>query len=263
MKKWAADKTERRKVADLIPYAKNSRTHSKEQVAQIAASIKEWGFTNPVLIESDGGIIAGHGRVMAAQKLKLEEVPCVVAEGWTEAQKKAYVIADNKLALNAGWDESILSSELNELMNLNFDLNLTGFNQDEITDLLINPEDEEVSENSFSYSRKIEAPIYKITGAKPKEADLYNDKKTKELTKEIQEHELPSDIEKFLIHAAERHTVFNFRAIAEYYAHAPQEIQNLMEKSALVIIDFEKAIENGFISLSEEIASQYASDHNS
>ena len=95
-------------VDDLIPYAKNSRTHSAEQVAQIAASIREFGFTNPVLIDSEGGIIAGHGRVQAARKLGMTEVPCIMLDNLTELQKQAYIIADNKLALNAGWDDELL-----------------------------------------------------------------------------------------------------------------------------------------------------------
>ena len=132
MSGWPADKTERRPVSSLTPYARNSRTHSDEQVAQISASIKEWGFTTPVLIDPDGGIIAGHGRLMAAQRLGLEDVPCIIAEGWTEAQKKAYVIADNKLALNAGWDNEMLAVEFGELKELDFDLSLTGFGDEEL-----------------------------------------------------------------------------------------------------------------------------------
>jgi len=124
-------------INDLIPYARNSRTHSDEQVTQIAASIKEFGFTNPVLIDKDNGIIAGHGRVMAAKKLKLKEVPCIVADGWTDAQKKAYIIADNKLALNAGWDNAMLALEFAELEELGFDLSLTGFSEAELA--AINP----------------------------------------------------------------------------------------------------------------------------
>lgn len=120
------------KVKDLIPYARNSRTHSDEQIAQIAASIREFGFTNPIIIDEQNNIIAGHGRVLAAQKLKMTDVPCVVVTGWSEAQKKAYVIADNKLALNAGWDEKMLSLEFEELQGLGFDLSLTGFSSDEI-----------------------------------------------------------------------------------------------------------------------------------
>ena len=103
-----------RRVDELIPYARNSRTHSDSQVAQIAASIKEWGWTTPVLVDDSGQIIAGHGRIMAARKLGMVDVPVIVAEGRTDAQKKAYVIADNKLALNAGWDESLLALEFGE-----------------------------------------------------------------------------------------------------------------------------------------------------
>jgi DNA modification methylase len=123
-------------IATLIPFAKNSRTHSDAQVAQIAASIREFGFTNPVLIDEANGIIAGHGRVMAARKLKLTEVPCIRLAHLSDAQKRAYVIADNKLALNAGWDEAMLKLELADLKALDFDLNLTGFDTNEIDALL-------------------------------------------------------------------------------------------------------------------------------
>lgn len=123
-------------TADLIPYAMNSRTHSDDQVAQIAASIKEFGFTNPILIDDHETIIAGHGRLMAARKLKLTEVPTITLEGLTEAQKKAYVIADNKLALNAGWDTEALTAELRRLQELEFDLDLIGFDSDELAQLL-------------------------------------------------------------------------------------------------------------------------------
>lgn len=139
---WPADKVERRNIKTIIPYARNSRTHSDEQVAQIAASIKEWGFTNPILVDVDGEIIAGHGRLLAAQKLGLDEVPCITAVGWSEAQKKAYVIADNKLALNAGWDNDMLSIEFAELKDMDFDLVLTGFDADELANLLQEPEKE-------------------------------------------------------------------------------------------------------------------------
>lgn len=126
-KKWPADKIERRAIKDLIPYANNARTHSDEQVAQIAASMKEWGWTNPVLVDETGMIIAGHGRILAARKLGIDEIPVMVADGWTEAQKKAYVLADNQLALNAGWNAELLSTELRGLDELGFDLNLIGF----------------------------------------------------------------------------------------------------------------------------------------
>ena len=129
-------KISQHKVDELIPYARNSRTHSDAQVAQIAASIKEFGFTNPVLIDETGSIIAGHNRVLASRKLNLVSVPCIQLSHLTEAQKKAYIIADNKLALNAGWDDEMLAVELTDLKDIGFDLDLTGFNTDEIEALL-------------------------------------------------------------------------------------------------------------------------------
>jgi ParB family chromosome partitioning protein len=128
-------KIEHVEIESLIPYARNSRTHSDAQTAQIAASIKEFGFTNPVLIDQEGGIIAGHGRVMAARKLKLAEVPCIRLGHLTDTQKRAYVIADNKLALNAGWDNEMLQVEFADLTELGFNLDLTGFSSDEINAL--------------------------------------------------------------------------------------------------------------------------------
>jgi DNA modification methylase len=129
-------KIEQVKLDALIPYARNSRTHSDAQVAQIAASIKEFGFTNPVLIDETGSIIAGHGRVMASRKLALVDVPCIRLSHLTAAQKRAYIIADNKLALNAGWDDEMLRLELSDLKELDFDLDLTGFSTEEIYQLL-------------------------------------------------------------------------------------------------------------------------------
>lgn len=127
-------------IKELIPYVNNTRTHSDEQVQQIASSIKEFGFTNPVLIDEQGGIIAGHGRIMGAKLLKMDEVPCIVLSGLTEAQKKAYIIADNKIALNAGWDEELLAIEMQGLHDLCFDLELTGFSMDELLEMDINLE---------------------------------------------------------------------------------------------------------------------------
>lgn len=123
-------------VADLIPYVNNARTHSDEQVAQVAASIKEFGFTNPILIDEDSSIIAGHGRLLAARQLGLTEVPTITLDNLTEAQKKAYIIADNQLAANAGWDLELLKLEVENLQELDFDIDLLGFDDDFISGLL-------------------------------------------------------------------------------------------------------------------------------
>src|SRR6266446_7061980 len=145
---WPADHVERWPIERLMPYARNARTHNDAQVSQIAASIREWGWTNPVLVAEDGTIIAGHGRVLAARKLHITDVPVMVAAGWTEAQKRAYTIADNKLTLNGGWDQELLGLEIGELEVLGFDLDLIGFSEGEraalaaqMTEGLTDPDD--------------------------------------------------------------------------------------------------------------------------
>jgi DNA modification methylase len=146
-------------VADLIPYARNSRTHSDEQITQIAASIKEFGFLNPVIVDGENGIIAGHGRVMAAKKLGMTELPAVEASHLTDAQRRAYIIADNKLALNAGWDDEMLRVEFAELTEDGFDLDLTGFSLDEIGALQI----EEIPPGLTDEDAVPETPVTPVT----------------------------------------------------------------------------------------------------
>ena len=128
-------KLERWPIERLVPYARNARTHSAHQVAQIAASIEEFGFTNPILVAADAGVIAGHGRLAAAQQLGLREVPVVVLDHLTDAQRRAYVLADNKLALNAGWDDELLKVEIGELLSESIDVNLLGWSGEELSEL--------------------------------------------------------------------------------------------------------------------------------
>ena len=137
---WLADKIEQWPTAKLVPYARNARTHSDAQVAQIAASIAEFGFTNPILAGGDGVIVAGHGRLAAAQKLGIATVPVVILDHLTTTQRRALVIADNRIAENAGWDDAMLQVELAALQDDNFDLSLTGFDADALADLLAGEE---------------------------------------------------------------------------------------------------------------------------
>jgi hypothetical protein len=254
-----ADKVEKWAIEKLVPYARNSRTHSDEQISQIAASIKEWGWTTPVLVDESGGIIAGHGRTLAAQRLKIKTVPVMIAKGWSDAKKRAYIIADNKLALNAGWDNEMLALELDELKELDFDLDLTGFSTEEIQELMFG-EDEAEGDNS-KYTKKIDAPTYEPSGDKPLIADIYDSTKYNELTAKIYGNpDIGQDVKDFLLAAASRHIKFDFEQIAEYYAHADPDLQQLMEDSALVIIDFDKAIANGYVKLSQAISKAYASE---
>ena len=137
------DKLERWPIERLVPYARNARTHSAAQVAQIAASIQEFGFTNPILVADDDGVIAGHGRLAAAHQLGLAEVPVVVLDHLTPAQRRAYVLADNKLALNSGWDDELLKVEIGELLAEPIDVGLLGWSSEELSDLWSSEEEQE------------------------------------------------------------------------------------------------------------------------
>lgn len=145
-------------INKLVPYEKNARTHSPEQVAKIARSIKEFGFINPVLIDGNFGIIAGHGRVEGAKSLGMTEVPCLFVEDLTEAQKRAYILADNKLALDAGWDDEILKEELLGLKEMNFDISITGFEDYDASSINIDNFFEQAEEQKEKEPKKIQCP---------------------------------------------------------------------------------------------------------
>lgn len=236
-----------KKINELKPYENNSRTYDESQIKQICESIKEYGWTNPVLIDEKGMIIAGHGRVEAGKKLDIKEVPCIVLSGLTEAQKKAYVIADNKMALNAGWNEELLKTELEKLKELDFDLELTGFSKKELDKLF-----DEINESN-PYTAKTEIPQYEIKGEMPEIYELIEEEKVNQLIEDIRKSNVGEKEKEFLIKSAYRHYGFNYSKIAEYYCHQNKEMQELMEKSALVIIDINNAIAEGYAELKEEM----------
>jgi len=255
-----------RPIEALIPYARNARTHSDEQVALIAASLREFGWTNPVLVDAEGGIIAGHGRVMAARKLAAsgaqipnwpdaEQVPTIALEHLTKAQRRAYVLADNQLATRSGWDAEILAVELDELRDEGFDLDLIGFERAELNDLIGTPN---AGPDPAGYSSKIEAPTYTPKGEKPEVSALFNREKMDALLAAIADADIAPQEAQFLTMAAARHVVFDYHQIAEFYCHASPQVQALMEDSALVIIDFDKAIEHGYVQLSKRLADIYS-----
>ena len=247
----------------LVPYERNARTHSPEQVAQIAASIQEFGFTNPILVAADAGIIAGHGRLMAARELALDTVPVLVLDHLTPEQRRAYVLADNKLALNAGWDDSLLTEEITALHLQDFDLSVLGWSEDELAELL-DPEgiddDQEGSDAENPYTDKVDVPPYEITGPKPELENVYDLSKVEELLQQIEQSSLPDKEKHFLRAAAYRHAVFNYQHCAEYYAHSGVDVQELMENSALVIVDLDKAIQNGWTKLGQQMANGFLAD---
>lgn len=144
-------------IHKLIPYVNNARTHSKEQILKLRSSLREFGFVNPVIIDRDYNVLAGHGRIQAAKEEGIAEVPCVFVEHLTEAQKKAFILADNRLALDAGWDEEMLAVEMEELQNLGFDLELTGFDEKELANLFAT--DDDAQQDDFDVDAELEKTL--------------------------------------------------------------------------------------------------------
>jgi ParB-like chromosome segregation protein Spo0J len=152
----STERFEKVNIDKLVPYARNARTHSKEQILQLRASLREFGFVNPVIVDKDLNIIAGHGRILAAKEEGVKEVPCVFAEHLSEAQKRAYIIADNRLALNAGWDPEMLSVEISDLQGVDFDISLLGFDDAELNKLL--GDNDDVQEDDFDVDAELKKP---------------------------------------------------------------------------------------------------------
>lgn len=228
------------KLSDIRPYENNAKIHGKEQIEKLKASIKEFGFVNPCLIDRDYNLIAGHGRVMAAEELGMETVPCVFVEGLTDEQRRAYILADNKLAELAEWDNVLVASELAELAEVGFDISLTGFEMQEVD--LDDVEDD-------TYVKNVDIPHYEPSGEPVSILDCYDLTKHDELLSRIVTANITDEERDFLLCAASRHIVFNYKRIADYYSTASPEMQRLMEDSALVIIDVNDAIAKGFARL--------------
>lgn len=243
------------KVSDLIEYARNPRKND-HAVDKVAAAIREFGFRVPILAKSDKTVIDGHLRLKAAKKLGLEVVPVMLCDDMTDAQIKAFRISVNRVAEFAEWDNDLLRIELDELSEMDFDVELTGFTFDEIDGLDFGEnQDSEAGRqlDNEKYTTKIETPIYEMKGKKPDISEIYDTTKTSELYSKIKKADLPDDVRGFLMAAASRHTVFNYELIAEFYAHQDRDVQELMEDSALVIIDYNKAIENGYVKLTKAL----------
>lgn len=232
-----------RSIKDILPYEKNPRIND-EAVPVVKESIKEFGFRIPIVIDVNDVIVAGHTRVKAAKELGMEEVPCTIADDLTEEQIKAFRLIDNKSAEIATWDEELLQQELSEILDI--DMSMFGFEEGE-TDFA-----DEIEDNT--YTMKTNIPQYEITGECPTISEMLDKEKSRELIAEIEKAEgITEEERQFLKDAAGRHNVFNYRNIAEYYAHATPEMQRLMEKSALVIIDINNAIANGYASLFADV----------
>jgi hypothetical protein len=236
-------------VTSLIPNPRNPNKHGDTQVALLAKIIRHQGWRAPITISRRSGfVVTGHGRLEAAKLLQVEQVPVDEQDFATEADEWAHLIADNRIAELADADRAMLRDLAEELDTGDFDMDLTGFDANGLEELMTAapPEDS-------TYTNKIVAPVYEPKGERPPIADLIDRSKTEELVAGIEAAKLPNEVAEFLRFAAERHTKFHFRNIAEFYCHADKPTQDLMEKSALIIIDFNKAIENGFVHLTERL----------
>jgi hypothetical protein len=232
-----------------VPYARNPRRNDAA-VDALAASIREFGFRSPVLVDAAGVVIAGHTRLKAARKLGLREVPVLVCADLPPEKVAALRLADNKTAELAEWDTPALDAELAELEEAGVDMEQFGFG-DELA-ALAGTEDEPEAEDDF-YTKKVDTVHYEPKmETPPPVADLFDETKTEELVAEIEQADVPKDIRAFLVEAAHRHTRFRYDRIAEFYAHATPDVQRLFEASALVIVDFNDAIKRGWVRLKEE-----------
>lgn len=238
-------------VTELIPNPRNPNKHGDKQVAMLAKIIRHQGWRAPITVSKRSGfIVTGHGRLEAAKLLQVQTVPVDFQDFATEADEWAHLVADNRIAELAEIDSEHLSSLLKDLDGVEgFDLDVSGFDTAEAAEII---GETQTGEDSI-YTNKIIAPIYEPKGDRPPISTLIDRDKTKELLEQIETAKLPADVSEFLRYAAERHTKFHFARIAEFYCHADEETKKLMQNSALVIIDFDKAIENGFVKMSDQL----------
>jgi hypothetical protein len=235
---------ERVAIASLTLDPKNARLHPERNIAAIEASLARFGQRKPIVVDKDGVILAGNGTVEAARRLGWSEID-VVRTDLAGTEARAYALADNRTAELAEWDLSVLKSTLETFDDQTLDE--IGFSDDMLADLVSEYEEKELKQ---VYSSKVDSPIYTPKRETPPSiSELFDRSKTHSLIEKIENSHLPHDVSAFLRFAAERHTVFHFANIAEFYAHADKNVQRLMEDSGLVIVDYKKAIENGFVSI--------------
>jgi len=237
-------------VKVLKPYDRNPRKN-KKAIETVKRSLEEFGWRQPIVVDKDMIIVVGHTRYEAAKLLGVNRVPVVVARDLTPEQCRAYRIMDNRSNENAEWDYELLIEEFRNLENI--DLELTGFDQKEIDKLL--------GEENTIYNKKVDSPLYTPRGDEPALDSLYNLERFLNLIDDIKSADIPEQIKQFLIFSAHRHIEFDYELIAEYYCHAVPEVQKLMEDSALVIIDFNRAIDLGYVKLNDDLRKCYIDEY--
>lgn len=245
-------KIEKIKVSEIIPYADNAKLHPERQIEQIRSSILEFGFNDPIAIDENNVVIEGNGRLMAIKDLGYKEVDCIRIEGLTEDQKRAYILVHNQLTMNTGFDIDILNRELEKIKGIDmtqfdFEINIDFDNDIDTGD-------------GTQYSTKVEIPQYEPTGECPDIWELVDTAKADSFLEEINESKVSPEEKDFLIKATRRLYEFNYKKIAEYYAQATPEMQELMEHLALIIIDFDNAIAYGYAQLSAALEEMRGED---
>lgn len=243
---------EKIKVDEIIPYADNAKLHPERQIEQIRSSILEFGFNDPIAIDENNVVIEGNGRLMAIKDLGFKEVDCIRIEGLSEDQKRAYILVHNQLTMNTGFDIDILNRELEKIKGI--DMKQFDFELDIDFDTDID------TGEGTQYSTKVEIPQYEPTGECPDIWELVDTAKADSFLEEINESKVSPEEKDFLIKATRRLYEFNYRKIAEYYAQATPEMQELMEHLILVIIDFDNAIAYGYAQLSADLEEMRGED---
>ena len=229
------------KIDDIKQYENNAKIHTKEQIEQIINSIQRYGNNDPIAIDENNVIIEGHGRYIALKRLGAEEIPVIRLKHLTEEQKREYILVHNKLTMNTGFDMEKLQAEL-ELI----DYDMSNFDFEVF--------EEYVEELESPYTDKITTPTYKPTKEKaPEVCELFDIGKCRRLIEEIEQSDLDDEVKEFLKIASYRHVVFDYRNIAEFYSHADEDTQELFERNLLVIVDYDKAIENGVVAITSQI----------
>jgi hypothetical protein len=244
-----------RPLDNIVPYGENPKEHPQEQVDKIASSIQRFGWDQPIVVDGDGTIIKGHGRYQAAQKLGLDEVPVIEQPDLSEAEARAARIADNRVA-ESDWDDDLLTVELELLEESPLEIDAAGFDDEELIDYdeALAPDELTEDESNIEYTDKIETPVYEPTQDEaPALSDCYDTERYEELIQAIDDADVSGEFEEFLRFAAQRHIVFDYENIAEYFAHQDAETQELMELLTLVIVDYEQAIEQGYVNFANKV----------
>jgi ParB-like chromosome segregation protein Spo0J len=250
-----------RKIADLSEDPANARKHGPTNLEAIKASLRAYGQRKPIVVTESGVVLAGNGTLRAAKALGWTDIATVPAD-LDGVEARGFAIADNRTAELAEWDEDVLAATLSAIGDESPEvLAATGFSDADVREILEGLEGGSKGTGEGAYTQKVERPVYEPSGPAPAVGEMFDRTRADELAREIGEADLPDDVRAFLLEAARRHVVFRYDRIANFYAHAGPDLQRLMERSALVIVDFDDAIASGFVRLNARVDEQFGKDY--